>query len=475
MTFRTPCLLAQCAKNAQNALAKRHLALPKYNCEVETNQFDLFDRVRHEAWLAAACAQRECNEDWRKKQTARKLAAIDEHWCVKFRHYLRAKSFIKREVGQKVPSKARLIQAHVNFASAYDYPDEYHDTLSMLKMLNRETFSDSGIEFEFHYAGGYNHDQMSDIATRFINEMDECSLIDEADGENWDATMNEQLLSAEVRVYKLARLQSAATVAERTGSVRGFITSRDGTGEYTLQYTTKQKRLSGDWNTTAGNTLISMMIRHYAITHLPQELKPRKAQCFFMGDDYWAVYHFRSKVDPVELRVCLNQLERSCGITPVRGLFRDPLQTTFISMGLWLRRTDDGYAYQFVPHPARQMSKLFYSARTSIQGGIAAYQRALAHCDWFIYHGFHMMMDFLRVHYTPGPKAKLDLWWEEMVTYQVRNVDWAQSFTYKYGLPYEATKFEMPTEIASYRHPVVDEMLRVEGLDPPERVGCVSN
>jgi hypothetical protein len=53
-------------------------------------------------------------------------------------------------------------------------------------------------------------------------------------------------------------------------------------------------------------------------------------------------------------------------------------------------------------------------------------------------------------------------------------VDWAESFTHKYGFPYEATKFPMPERIASYRHPVVDEMLRVESLDPPERPACLS-
>jgi hypothetical protein len=475
MTFYTPCLLAQCANNAINALYRRHLAAAPNPCRVTRDQLFLFSHVRRTALLYFLILEMDGNDDWEKKQTQAKLVQIREHWDVAFRHYDRAKTFCKREVGWKVPTKARLIQAHVNFASAYDYPREYHAMLGIMKRLNHEPFVYDDVVFEFHYAGGYNHDEMSDLVSAWLDGNDNF-YIDERDGQNWDSSMNEVLLDTEACIYEACGFDCAQHVRARNGPVRGTIVCKNGYERVVVRYTTCGKRLSGDWNTTAGNTNISQEIVFFSIRSLPPHLRPNKVYGLFMGDDYWGLYVYNNaKPDPRLLRQALDHFDSQCGITPVRGIFDDPLHTIFISMGLWYRRSDEGRKYQFVPHPARQMSKLFFSARTTIQGGIANQQRSMAYCNWFIYHGFHMMMDFIKVHYTPGPVRRVtNEWWCDYVTYKVRDVDWAESFTHKYGFPYEATKFPMPERIASYRHPVVDEMLRVESLDPPERPACLS-
>lgn len=63
-----------------------------------------------------------------------------------------------------------------------------------------------------------------------------------------------------------------------------------------------------------------------------------------------------------------------------------------------------------------------------------------------------------------------------MYTNEVRQVNWQHGFVFKYGYPFSALSFERPVRAAGVcmvlQHPVVDEMLRIESLDPGERQQC---
>jgi hypothetical protein len=403
-------------------------------------------------------------EQWRVGKRLVKLQAIDHS---KLYHSLaqdRAKSFIKREVLAKMPTKARLIQGNYNEATAYEHPDEYAAISSALKeplQLNL-----GGVSFTLQYAGGLTHDELSDLFTDWWAQAGPGAVLDERDGKNWDATMQRPLLLAEIAFYEALGLLSASSALLRSRGVRGSI-RLPRCSPQVIRYFTAWKRLSGDWDTSVGNTLISMLIAMVTISELPNHLRPTHARCFFMGDDFLGVYSFRQSVSHVDLAQALDDGESSMGITPERGLFSDPLFVSFISLGLWPRR--DG-SWQFVPHPAKQLVKLFASSNPVPLTSLEDYQTALAIAFWPVYWGFPLMMKFLQRHYVkPTTRMTCSGYFVKLLTQRVRDIDWCTGFVGKYRIPFVATHFHIPEGLVQ-RHPVVDLMLKFELSPPQERL-----
>jgi len=417
-------------------------------------------------------------DEWRVGKQRTKLAQIDKSKVFDQPEYHKAKSFVKFEVNHKVPSKARLIQGNQNECTAYENPAEYRAISQALKMLSKETFNIEGVQFQLVYAGGYNHNDLSDLVTSWLHQSQR-TLIDERDGKNWDSTMQEPTLKAERLVYEMLKLDSAKSFKARCEWVRGKISCKNASGIFRIYYDTVMKRLSGDWNTSVGNTIVSIIICVCTVLGLPVHLRPNCVRALFMGDDYLGFYSFRDLPDPRDLAAALSHGEALLGITPIRAIFNDPLHVSFISLGIWPRHNGD---YQFVPHPARQLRKLMWAAKRLHPKHAEDYRSSLCIAFWPVYHGFPMMMKFLKLQYTKkNPKFSFDdkdsQWWLTPQTTVARDVNWRLGFMCKYELPFSALSFEWPIfkGCAVLHHPIVQYMLDIEGQDPHERVMNLSH
>lgn len=473
MSFGVPTALATCATNAENALIMRHLTKPKYQArERFPNVFLL--QLKQPLRLAYEEALRdEIGDDaaWRVGKKQVKLAMIDKSRMFDKLQAGKARSFVKFEVGTRVPKKARLIQGNVNECTAYYRPAEYQALGTALKKLGHTTFRDGTTDFQFHYAGGLNHNELSDLASEWLQMPN--IYIDERDGANWDSTMQRPTLTAELLVYEMLKCKSAMEFAIRSALVQGKIYTRSHENKFrrwVVKYETAWKRLSGDWNTSVGNTMISMMIAFVAITELPTHLKPKTVRALFMGDDYWAVYQFDELPDPRCLADAMNAKERTMGITPERGIFVDPFATTFISLGLWPRQ---GGGYQFVPQIGKQLRKLYWTTKRCTLKQAEEIANGISIAFWPVYRGHPLMMRFLKAHYTGKKYVEWDHYFGDKLTKQDRNIDWVAGSIYRYNIPLVAYSFDLDG-IAIYHHPVVEETLRIESLDPQDRPACLS-
>lgn len=463
-TFHVPCALAVCPTNAANALVMRHLSLAPYKTTLTL--YNPFLTVLRQALKLEydLAYDGELQVDWMERKNIAKQQIIIQSKTYDFLKVNRAKSFVKRECNTKVPTKARLIQGHMNDATAYEHAGEYYAFATALKKMADVPFVIDGITFHLIYASGLNHDELSDMFTEAVEEN---SLYDECDGKNWDSTMNETLLRAEIAVYEMLGMLAAKHTAQRAKHTKGSIYFKIFKA---IKYITAWKRLSGDWNTSSGNSLISMIIRVTVILLLPPHLRPKNVVAFFMGDDYLARYKFEVVPCAKELHKVLDELERACGITPERGIFTNPLDVTFISLMVWPRHCG---GYQFVPKPAKQLSKLFTTVkfvppkmRQEVINGIVI---AMS----YAFRGFEFMERILQSQFRSGKvcaREYLDRkFWS--LTKEDRKVHWERGFHHHYDHLIQSLPLFVP-QMAVYHHPIVDHMLAIEGRDPADRPTC---
>ncbi len=389
-------------------------------------------------------------------------------------------AFVKGEVSTKVPKKARLIQAHKRPGTAYQEPAEYYAINAALKTVMDADFECEGIVFHFIYAGGLSHDQLS---KRFHDAWvcrGQHYWLDECDGANWDATMNKELLESEAEVYRMLRSPVLAAFVERCGGVFGRIRTRlDKFTTFVLRYFTAWKRLSGDWNTSCGNSIVSMIIRYTVLLALPTHLRPEHVTAFFLGDDYLALLRFSNQLPPRDvLSAALTDLERQCGITPERGLTQDPFLVSFISLGLWPTNAGAELSLQFVPHPARQLCKLFCTVKKMPPEALRHYSSEIARAFLPVFRGFEFMTGFLKYHFQPGMRDT-PAYLQALLTHDhlynsqfftATDINWQAGFVYKYKLPITTLRWEAPTTYGCYYHPVVAIMLAHESSDPVDRM-----
>ncbi len=470
LAFSYPAMLSQCHVNALNALTNRHLSLAPNKCSAHLANPFLMVFKRLCRGIAFELFPDLENGDWRIGKPTHKLQNIDRSHLYDRVEPNKAKSFCKREVNVAVPTKARLIQGNHNEVTAYQHPAEYGIMNAIMKALRNHEFDWCGVKCKFVYAGGLNHDDLSELFTQEATRSGHV-VYDERDGKNWDATMNFQLLNAEAQVYEMLKLRSAAVFLQRCAKVRGVIRTKAHGASVVIKYLTAWKRLSGDWNTSVGNTIISMIIIFTVIKALPPHLRPERWCGLFMGDDYVGILNYVRRPSLIDLKNAMNDLEQACGITPVRALFEDPLRVSFISLGVWPTRSG---GFRLVPNPGKQLAKLFWAKDNKFRHNVTAYSHTIAVSFWQTYHGFPLMMRFLKHHHRPGTNlVQLDRYVVEPLTQAVNDVDWRSGFVYRYALPFTATDFDFPKEHAVWHHPVVQHMITIESLDPHERPGAI--
>jgi hypothetical protein len=192
----------------------------------------------------------------------------------------------------------------------------------------------------------------------------------------------------------------------------------------------------------------------------------------FLGDDFIAVYWFDYDVNLDDFCKAINDLDAYSGITPERALFTSILDISFISLRVW--RTRSG-GVAMVPNLARQFNKLFW---TTSRPGCEARRRAIAGgiCEAFMetYAGFEAMTSFLQNHRSDRT-IEYQAYNADLLAGVGRDIDWAAGFLYHYGLPLAAIPKRFPrfdTAPIVCRHPVIEVMLGIEGLDPRDRPRC---
>jgi len=378
----------------------------------------------------------------------------------------KAKSFVKREVSPKMPSKARLIQGNKNDRTAYLHPDEYK---AISNAFQEFVYSVDGVDFELHYTSRLNADQISDLFSAEVARPG-VKYYDERDGKNWDSTMQREHMEFEAAVYACFNEQIAANHLKRSALTEGTIRTIDAI----IKYVTCWKRLSGDWNTSVGNTIISMAICVTVILALPRHLRPRRVCGFFLGDDYLGVYNYATPIDRFLLNHAMKVGESSMGITPVRNVFDDPLKCEYTSMSVW--PTYDG-AYQFVPKLSNMLTKLFYSVH-AVSKHTAQDVHATVDAIRVGFRGLHFMEKFLAAHKRAWPTKTARMYgtlkseyFMETLSREHRRVHWAYGMAWKYGLPLTAFDYELPRADRARlcRHAAVERLFELEHLDPDVR------
>lgn len=440
----------------------RHLAAPKYICQglpinLFTQILPQFVKTNYYSSLVHAPKMWTHNKPLHKVQMIQKSFKQDD---VRIR---KGRAFIKKEmyVG-KIPTKARMIQGNPNHITAYEYVEEFTAIMALFKHLKDNTFEYQGVSYQFSYASGMNHNQIADLVAGW--DTDVCRrLLDECDGKNWDATMQEPLLMAEAAVYAMLDPLVAKHCLDRSS---GCWMQAMAYKHSPIFYFILWKRLSGDWNTSVGNTIISMMIRFYVLSTCAAQYNLKRVSAIFMGDDYLASYWFERPVCPVHLCNTLNQLEQSTGIEPKRGLFNDLSHVSFISLGFW--PTASGYAA--VPHPGHMLAKAFVSVNADINPRTYCHEMAVAFLP--AYKGFHFMEAFFHKYLQRGwvhTKTRKDYagWWHDLISDRI--IKWSSAFLLKYGFSIQCMRFPDCPDYCVINHPLVDEMIRIEMLDPDER------
>jgi hypothetical protein len=325
ITFALPAMMSRCACNAVNALQMRHLSAPKnaFRAPTLVNFFLLSPVREHLLRSYPLKLAQQLEGQWRAKKSQARLRQIDKSIAFDPTYDERAKSFIKSEVHCKVPKKARGIQGNVTDSTAYQHPEEY---AALSKTMGDPiVFELNGVAFEFQYTAGLNHDDLSDSVNNAIMASP-VHCFHERDGRNWDSNVNFDLLMLKLAVYRMLRMDAVAQVERRMRGVKGTVRVSDDTlrAAKVIKYFIFGKVLSGDWDTSVGNSIISMLVAAYAISNLPIGLRPKRAWGWFMGDDYLGLYDYDVMPDCKALRVALDGLEAETGIDPISGIFLEP-------------------------------------------------------------------------------------------------------------------------------------------------------
>lgn len=468
LSYGLPTVLAKCEHNALNALTKRHLTAPPNPFRGAFHP-SLLNHISTHIRPFFQTNRLQAQDTWKSGKTQTKLESIRISKMVDVCEFQKAKSFIKREVNPKIPTKARLIQGNKNEATAYFDPDTYK---AIANSLSEIVYEVDGVAFELHYASHMNH---SEIGERFTKEAHRPGnkVYDERDGKNWDSTMQEQHMRYEASVYALFDPTVAANHITRSTRACGTIRLKDAI----IKYKTAWKRLSGDWNTSVGNTIVSMAILVSVIMQLPKDLRPDRVFGLFLGDDYLGVYNYGNRqVQRTALSQAMDAGEASMGITPVRAIFEDPLYCEFISLTCW--PTYQG-GYEFIPKISNILTKLFYSVHSPTKH-LAADIQATITALRPRYRGLRFVERFFTQHAKAWPQRKttkplasplMDRYTMLNLQGQETNINWAYGFAHKYRLPLTAFDFQHPCVTHAYllRHPVVDRLFYLEHLDPCDR------
>lgn len=372
--------------------------------------------------------------------------------------------------------KARGIQFMTNERTAYGNAAEFRAYAKSLEHCSKEPLTIGGVNFTVVYASSMNHSQIADFATEseLIRGRYHASCLDERDGSNWDANVQEAHRRAILgKIRELDR--RLAEQVEAGISVWGKANFPSG---HQIQYQVTGSVKSGHPDTSSGNSDLNREISIQAILALPSHLRPVRVRALVMGDDYIAWLYFDFSVNWDDLRKALDAAESTLGIVPKRALFKDVQQVSFISLTFYWTTSGRLVA---VPKLGRIFARLFWTVSSCQGQDLADVASAIAESFLPIYIHFRPMAKFLKRHVVPHTGRRSDilrrfdpmlLWDEKRCTNLAvfMGVMWARGNAEKY--PAECLVWDLPEDLPCpgiVHDPVVSTMYRCDIADPSDR------
>lgn len=446
-----------CPCNAHNALCARHgVAAPVVQRDLSWGR-DYFRRIRGEVLHLYLEQLAHWQKAWLEKWPAGKRAAIarsveDDTVMPNVVHIM-----VKREVYDKEPTKARLIQFYPNLATQAAFGPEFFSLQKVYTQWFQRREVAPGIRVTFASGmnasdlGAWMRDVLADYGDPWFYERD---------GKNWDSTMQREHLAVRLAAYDVAG-------QDFLGFVRaGFsVRARDPRGafRYTLEGTVK----SGHNDTTLGNSLVNAVIA--AIGLLDMRLR---GDIIVAGDDLLTV------VEGDFDEHALAGVEAACGIKPEYRKFSSPCDVSFIS-GIWFPLPAGQWL--FTPKPGRLLSRLFWTVHPPADKRAAEYRNGIVAGLRGTCGAMPVVGAFLEAHVdatrgsTPNPA------WEhrsclvvESGFFYTRN-DVFPAFLKRYGLSAEdvdsaeALLRDSAGRTGIVSHPVFDRLMDVDCSDLHDR------
>lgn len=293
---------------------------------------------------------------WERRYTQDKMRAIARSFVEDALDPTKWTAMLKREGGNKMPTKPRLIQ--------------FQKTKCTQAVVG-PLFSayQKAVAAAFHFSTGW---QAHGIDVTFASGLNATGLsawmeyvqqrgvicFYERDGEAWDASMNQRLCEFKERMAAIYSMRLADFIHESDTS---FVShrSRGGKATWSVRFTVK----SGAGDTTTGNSLINAAIAFEVFSGLGV-----RCSILVAGDDLLVACYDDFDLDSVIAG------ERAFGIVPDAAKFVSAVHVSFCS-AIWAY--DAAGAWHYIPSPGRLFARLFWTCKPPARRHYAAYVRGV--------------------------------------------------------------------------------------------------
>jgi hypothetical protein len=444
IVFRRAHVINTCLKNAHNALCNRHLRAAQYPIErypaTDTSFLRLvLHQLREEYHTYLHVVP---GDEWHERWNREKIRAIETSIAEDDPGVGELKSHIKREVYRekvvgKMPTKARLIQAHTNLRAAFEVAHCYHAWAHALKVVSAREHVIEGIVFRVRYASGLSHDDIGDLMTEWESERQNWpyTVYYERDGVNWDASRQTPVFQHLIEIYSAIDPVLGQHAAGGVNCV-GFVRIKKQGG---IKYTVRGTRKSGHQDTSSGNSAdnLESTLQTVLLARKVTGAGIRRVEGLVLGDDLLLLLCLDHMIDVTALETALIDADKASGIEPEARCLTNVFDVSFISLSFYPRF--DG-TIAAGPKIGRVLSGLFWTHRSVTYNECPKYQTAVAQAFLPLYGDCPLVGTVLKRHTHPklvasGYAQYLDpngYWLAPLA--QRGGVDWHQYFMCKYGL-----------------------------------------
>jgi len=391
---------------------------------------------------------------WARKRPHWHLLEIEESIALDDVDF-RVKGHLKHEVLTKHPTKARLIQAHWNERTAYEFAGEYKAFHLALADCSGLDVVVGRTQAKVWFAMGMSPTEIANV----VGPWENLGWLYESDGTNWDANIQSEHLRIKLDVYAGLDPLLYAHAKRWVGRFTGKVLFKD---HSFVAYAGSDTVKSGAPDTSSGNSLMraELFVRAVSSLGLPW------VHVIVMGDDLLACLPHGCSVQEI-LRA-----ERAFGVAAKGAGFAHLEQVTFISCTF--PALDGGVC--MVPLPGRMFAKLGWTIHPIGLRSRGGYVRAVFRPYQAIFRGFqfferwiawHMRVPFVRgLPASQAPKPP-------MCTDVGGSPDWAKLWSLRYCGVLPTWKYDHlePSLAWIVNDPEIIKAIRVDSVDPEDRLG----